>query len=116
MRHQKKTIKLGRSTAARKALMNNLSAQLVLYEAIQTTEAKAKALRTVIEPMITKAKTGKLAARRQLLGVLPMPTAVKKLFEVIGPRYKDRAGGYTRITPVKVRVGDGAKICKIELV
>jgi large subunit ribosomal protein L17 len=70
----------------------------------------------VIEPMITKAKTGKLAARRQLLAVLPMPQAVKKLFEVIAPRYQTRAGGYTRITAVKVRPGDGAKICKIELV
>jgi large subunit ribosomal protein L17 len=116
MRHNKTTIKLGRSQAHRKALLNNLAAQLFLYESIKTTEAKAKALRQYAEPMITKAKEGKLHQRRDILGKLPMKTAVKKLFDVIGPRYKDRDGGYLRIIKLKTRIGDGAKIVKIELV
>ena len=116
MRHRKTTAKLSRNKDARKSLLANLAMQLILFEGIVTTEAKAKELRKYIEPMITKARTGTLANRRKLIGVLPVKKAVSKLFEVIGPRYKERPGGYTRIIKLPVRVGDGAKMAKIELV
>ena len=116
MRHNKTTVKLSRNTAQKKALLANLAMQLIIFEGIVTTEAKAKELRKYIEPMITKAKGGSLANRRRLLGILPAAKTVKKLFEVIGPRYKERQGGYTRIIKLEPRVGDGAKMAKIELV
>jgi len=116
MRHNKTTAKLSRNTAARKSLLANLAMQLIIFEGITTTEAKAKELRKYVEPMITKAKRGSLADRRNLLGVLPVKKAVSKLFDVIGPKYKERNGGYTRIIKLEPRVGDGAKMAKIELV
>ena len=116
MRHNKTTAKLSRNTAARKSLLANLAMQLFIYEGITTTEAKAKELRKYVEPMITKAKKGALADRRTLIGTLPVKKVVKKLFEVIGPRYVDRNGGYTRVIKLQARVGDGAKMAKIELV
>ncbi|MCR4279866.1 MAG: 50S ribosomal protein L17 [Candidatus Komeilibacteria bacterium] len=116
MRHRKTTAKLSRPTASRKALLNSLAAQVILYEAITTTEAKAKAVRRVVEPFITKAKQGTLHQRRLLLAQLPLPTAVSKLFDVLAPRYATRPGGYTRIIKLKNRVGDGAPLVKIELV
>ncbi|MFW0862316.1 MAG: 50S ribosomal protein L17 [Candidatus Komeilibacteria bacterium] len=116
MRHNKTTGKLSRNAGARKSLMANLAMQLIIFEGITTTEAKAKELRKYIEPMITKAKRGNLADRRKLIGVLPIKKAVAKLFDVIGPKYKERNGGYTRIIKLEPRVGDGAKMAKIELV
>ena len=116
MRHNKTTVKSKRTQAHRDALLNNLAAQLFLYESIKTTEAKAKALRVYAEPMITKAKEGKLHTRRQILGQLPIASAVKKLYDIIGPRYKDRQDGYLRIIKLGNRQGDGAKVVKIELV
>ena len=116
MRHNKTTAKLSRKAPARKALLANLAMQLIIFEAITTTEAKAKELRKFIEPMITKAKKGLLADRRKLIAILTVKKAVAKLFEVIGPRYKERSGGYTRIIKLEPRVGDGAKMAKIELV
>jgi large subunit ribosomal protein L17 len=116
MRHNKTTAKLSRKTSVRKALLANLAMQLIAYEAITTTEAKAKELRKYIEPMITKAKGGKLAHRRMLIGKLPLKKSVSKLFDVIGPRYKERNGGYTRIIKLQTRAGDCAKMAKIELV
>ena len=116
MRHNKTTAKLSRKSAVRKSLLANLAMQLFLYEGITTTEAKAKELRKYAEPMITKAKRGNLADRRKLIGTLPVKKAVSKLFDVIGPRYKDRNGGYTRIIKLVPRAGDNAKMAKIELV
>ncbi|MBL7022329.1 50S ribosomal protein L17 [Patescibacteria group bacterium] len=116
MRHNKTTAKLSRNKEARKALLSNLAMQLIIYEAIVTTEAKAKELRKYVEPMITKARKGTLADRRMLIGTLPVKKAVSKLFDIIGPKYKTRDGGYTRIIKLEPRSGDGAKMAKIELV
>lgn len=116
MRHNKTTAKLSRNTAARKSLLANLAMQLIIFEGITTTEAKAKELRKYVEPMITKAKRGNLADRRKLIGTLPVKKAVSKLFDIVGPKYKERNGGYTRIIKLEPRVGDGAKMAKIELV
>lgn len=116
MRHQRKKATLGRKTAARRSLFANLAQSLILHEKIKTTKAKAKALRPYVEKLITKAKANTLAARRDLMKVLYTENAVKKLLEVIGPRYADRKGGYTRITVVRIRKGDGSEEALIELV
>lgn len=116
MRHRKTTLKLSRPLGHRKALLKNLANSLILYERIQTTEAKAKALKPYIEKMVTRAKVDNLHNRRELLKVLPTKNAVKKIFEVIGPKYKDRAGGYVRIVKLEPRKGDGAKMAMIEFV
>lgn len=116
MRHQKKKSTLDRKTAGRRSLFANLAESLVLYEKVRTTKAKAKALRPYVEKLISRAKENNLAARRGLLKVLYTENAVKKLMEQIGPRYADRKGGYTRITALKTRVGDGAEEAIIELV
>lgn len=87
-----------------------------MYEKVETTEAKAKAVRGLVERSITTAKKGDLNARRQLLSILPQRLAVKKLMEVLGERYKERPGGYTRIIKLGNRQGDGAKTVQIELV
>ena len=116
MRHQKTISKLGRPLAQRKALINNLANSLILYERIKTTEIKAKSLKPKLEKMITRAKVDSLHNRRQLLKVLPTKNAVRKLFEVLGPKYKNRQGGYLRITKLEPRKGDGAKMAIIEFV
>ena len=117
MRHQKKKITLDRNKSARRALMANLVESLIIYEKIKTTKAKAKALRPMVEKLITKAKTSDLHARRELMKVLYTDNVIKKMVEVIGPRYKDREGGYTRIIKVaSTRVGDGGEEAVIELV
>ncbi len=89
---------------------------MILYEKIQTTGAKAKTLRPIVEKLITKGKTNTLVARRNLLKYLYKESAVKKIIEDIGPRYKDRKGGYTRILKLGRRAGDAAEIVQIELV
>ena len=116
MRHRKTTPKLGRSAAQRRALLKNLANSLILYERIQTTEAKAKALKPYLEKMITRAKVDNLHNRRQLLKVLPTKNAVKKMFEVIGPKYQNRRGGYLRIVKLEPRQGDAAKMAVIKFV
>lgn len=116
MRHRKKGKILDRKVGPRKALMRNLAVSLILYEKIQTTKAKAKALRPVVEKLISKGKINNLTSRRNLLKYLYKETAVKKILEDLGPKYKDRAGGYTRIMNVGRRQGDGAEIAQIELV
>ncbi len=116
MRHQKKKITLDRSSAARYALLRNLAESLVLYEKIKTTKAKAKATRSLVERLITTAKQNSLAARRKLGAALYTKNTVRKLMEVLGPRYAERRGGYTRSTMIKRRVGDGAEEVVIELV
>ena len=116
MRHRKTVKKLSRDKDSRRALLKNLAENLVLYERIKTTEAKAKALRIYVEPLITRAGVDTLANRRYLLGRLPTENSMKKLIEVLGPKYKERAGGYTRILKIANRKGDNAAQVFIELV
>ncbi len=97
-------------------MLRNLAASIILYEKVKTTEAKAKAVKPIVEKLITVSKGGDLASRRQLVKVLPQPMAVKKCMEVLGGRYKERGGGYTRIVKIGNREGDGAKVVQIELV
>jgi len=116
MRHQKKKLTLDRKTAARRSLMANLAESLILFEKIRTTKAKARATRSVVEKLITKAKKNTLAARRDVASVLYTKNTVRKLMEELGPRYADRKGGYTRVTVIRNRVGDGAEEAMIEFV
>src|SRR3989338_2397875 len=116
MRHRVKGKILDRKAGPRKALLRNLATSLIIYEKIKTTKAKAKALRPIVEKLITVAKPNDLTARRKLLSVLFHPKAVKKSLEVLGPRYQARKGGYLRIINLGRRQGDGAEICQIEFV
>jgi large subunit ribosomal protein L17 len=116
MRHQKKGKTLSRDSAGRKALAKSLAGGLVLHAKIKTTKAKAQILKSHFEKLITKAKKGDLAARRYLKRYLPTEKEVKKMVEEIGPKYKDRNGGYTRIVKIGPRKGDGAEMVQIELV
>jgi large subunit ribosomal protein L17 len=116
MRHRSKKVTLDRKSGPRKALLSGLVCQVILYEKIKTTEAKAKAVKPMVERVITRGKTDTLANRRILLARLPIKKAVKKVFEVLGPKYKERAGGYLRLIKVGPRKGDGANIVQIELV
>ena len=108
--------RLGSGPAHQRLLLGNLAASLFTHEAIQTTEAKAKALRPYAERLITFAKRGDVAARREVLKVVPDREIVHKLFAEIGPRYANRPGGYTRILKMGQRKGDGAPMARIELV
>ncbi len=116
MRHQKKKITLGRTKAPRKALMRSLADSLVLHEGIVTTKAKAKALRTYIEPLVTKARKNRPIDREMINKSLFTGKAVKKLIDEIAPRYKERAGGYTRIIKLGRRENDKAEQARIEFV
>jgi len=116
MRHRKKGKILDRKTESRKALLRSLATSLVLYEKIKTTEAKAKALKPVIEKIITHGKKANLTTRRNLHKYLYLNNSVKKVLEDLSPRYKDRKGGYTRIIKLGTRKGDQAKIVQIEFV
>lgn len=116
MRHRSKGRILSRATAPRKHLLANLAQSVILHEKVRTTEAKAKEVRSTVERMITTAKKPTLASRRLLMKKLPTEMAVKKLLEVLGPRYAARAGGYTRITRLGQRQGDAAKMVMLELV
>lgn len=116
MRHQKRKVTLDRKTGPRTALLTGLAESLILYEKINTTKAKAKAVRPIVERLITKAKTKSLTTTRTLSSQLYTKNSVKKLTEELGPRYAERKGGYTRMTVLKNRVGDGAEEVLIELV
>ena len=116
MRHQKRKVTLDRKTGPRRALLAGLAESLILHEKMNTTKAKAKAVRSLVERMITKAKANDLHARRELMKQLHTKNAVNKLLEKLGPRYLERKGGYTRIVMLKNRVGDGAEEVLIELV
>ncbi|WP_163539073.1 50S ribosomal protein L17 [Gracilibacillus sp. YIM 98692] len=114
--------KLGRSTDQRMALLRNLATDLIIHERLETTEAKAKDLRSVVDKMVTLGKRGDLHARRQAAAFLynaeasEDEDAVQKLFNDIASRYEDRQGGYTRVLKLGPRQGDGANMAIIELV
>jgi large subunit ribosomal protein L17 len=117
MRHHNKNKKFGRVRNQRTALMRSLARSLVLHERIKTTEAKAKALRPFIEKLITKSKDGSLAARRLVVSRLGgSDVASAKIFDTLAPKYKERNGGYTRVTKLGTRVGDAAREAIIEFV
>jgi large subunit ribosomal protein L17 len=117
MRHSKKRNKLSRSASHRKALMANLSKQLIEHERIETSQAKAKAVKPDVERLITLAKRGDLHARRQALASLHNDKfAVHKLFEEVAPRYIERPGGYTRIVKLGPRKSDSTEMVFLELV
>ena len=116
MRHKVAGFKLKRDAGARKSLLRNLITSVILQERIITTVPKAKAVRPLVEKMITLAKKDSLHTRRQAAAVLNTPASVKKLFDTLGTRFGQRAGGYTRITRLGPRKGDGAEQAMIELV
>jgi large subunit ribosomal protein L17 len=116
MRHQKKTIKLGRTAAHRKALLANQICSLIEHERVKTTLAKAKAVRPLAEKMVTLGKRGSIHARRTALATLRHKDAVRKLFDDIAPRSTDRNGGYTRIVKLGQRKSDSAPMAFIEWV
>jgi large subunit ribosomal protein L17 len=116
MRHLKSGRKLNRSSSHRWALMRNLITSLLREEKIRTTDPKAKELRRWADRVITLGKQGSLHARRQVLAIVQDKAVVRKLFDTIGPRFKERAGGYTRIVKIGIRRGDAAPISMIELV
>ena len=116
MRHRKSGRRLGRNSSHRKAMFRNMASSLLRHEIIKTTLPKAKELRRVAEPLITLAKTDGVAQRRLAFSRLRDKDAVGKLFTEIGPRYKSRPGGYTRILKCGFRNGDNAPMAYIELV
>ncbi len=116
MRHRNKTAKLKRNASQRRALLANLACSLIEHGRIRTTLAKAKALRPLAEKLVTLGKRGDLHARRQAVAFLRHKDVVKKLFEEVAPRSKDRPGGYCRITKLGARMTDSAQMAYIEWV
>lgn len=116
MRHNKVGRKFGREKAPRKAMLENLATSLVLYEKVVTTDAKAKEIRPIVEKLITRAKVKSVHNKQQINRVLHDTKATQKLLDVLGPKYKDRKGGYSRIIKIGPRQGDGAPMSQIELV
>ncbi|ACD95095.1 ribosomal protein L17 [Trichlorobacter lovleyi SZ] len=116
MRHNNSGRRLGRTTSHRIAMFRNMVTSLLNHERIVTTDAKAKEIRSVAEKMITLGKRGDLHAHRQAAAYIREKSVVTKLFSTIAPRYKDRAGGYTRIIKLGQRLGDAASLSVIELV
>ncbi len=115
MRHRKAGNKLGRNTSHRRALLRNLVTSVVVEDRVETTTAKAKAVRPLIEKMITLGKRGDVHSRRQAAAFLMTPDSVSRLFATVAPRYGDRNGGYLRIVKAGYRKGDGGEISIIEL-
>ena len=116
MRHKEKNKILNRKKAPREMMLRNLASSIVMYEKVETTQVKAKAVKPLVEKLITLAKEGSLNARRSIIELLPQKLATKKLMDVLGERYKERTGGYTRVIKLGTRQGDGANIARIELV
>ncbi len=116
MRHRVSGRKLGRRTEHRQALMSNLVSQLLRYERVATTEARARAVQPIAEKIISKGRDATLGNRRIALAALPDKRVVKRLFDEIGPRYANRPGGYTRLTKIAPRKGDAAPMALLELV
>ncbi|MEJ8574735.1 50S ribosomal protein L17 [Microbaculum marinum] len=116
MRHGKTGRKLNRTASHRKALFANMAASLIRHEQIVTTLPKAKELKPIVDKLVTLGKRGDLHARRQAISEVRDTDAVAKLFDTLAPRYKDRAGGYTRVLKAGFRHGDAAPVAVIELV
>ena len=116
MRHNKKINHLGRQASHRKALMSNMASSLILHKRIETTVAKAKALKKFVEPIITKSKEDTTHQRRVVFSYLKDKYATAELFRTVAPKIADRPGGYTRILHTGFRLGDAAEMCIIELV
>lgn len=116
MRHGKKVNHLGRKSAHRKALLRNLAIALIEHKRINTTLAKAKALRKFVEPLVTKSKTDTMHSRRVVFSYLQNKEAIKELFGIVGPKVGERPGGYVRVIKTGFRKGDGAEMAMIELV
>jgi large subunit ribosomal protein L17 len=115
MRHGRKVKKLGRTQSHRKAMLANMVASLLMHNIIRTTEAKAKEVRKLAEKLITLGKRGDLHAHRQVYAVIKDRKLVKKLFDEIAPKFKEREGGYTRVLRLGIRKGDGATLAVVEL-
>lgn len=116
MRHRKDRRKLGRTSSHRKAMLENLVISLLTHQRIRTTVAKAKEARRLADRVISLAKEGSLPARRRAFGILQDRSLVKELFDEVAPRFKERAGGYTRLIRCGPRPGDGAQMAILELV
>jgi large subunit ribosomal protein L17 len=116
MRHQRVINHLGRTSSHRKAMLANMATSLILHKRITTTTAKAKALRTYVEPLITKSKEDSTHSRRMVFSYLKDKEAVGELFREISPKIAERPGGYTRILKIGNRIGDNADMCILELV
>jgi large subunit ribosomal protein L17 len=115
MRHRNAGFKLGRNTSHRRALLRNLTTSVIIEDRVETTLTKAKAVRPLVEKMITLGKKGDLHSRRQALSFLMTDKSVERLFDTVAPRYGDRAGGYLRIVRTGFRQGDGGEKAFIEL-
>jgi large subunit ribosomal protein L17 len=116
MRHARVINHLGRTSSHRKSMLANMATSLILHKRITTTTAKAKALRTYVEPIITKSKEDSTHSRREVFNFLRDKKAVAELFREISPKIADRPGGYTRILKTGNRIGDNADMCVLELV
>lgn len=116
MRHNKKFNHLGRQSAHRKSMLANMASSLIMHKRIETTVAKAKALKIYVEPLITKAKEDTTHSRRVVFSKLRSKEAVTEMYRVVAPAVGDRPGGYTRILKIGFRLGDAADMCIIELV
>jgi large subunit ribosomal protein L17 len=116
MRHSRVINHLGRTSSHRKSMMANMATSLILHKRIRTTVAKAKALKTYIEPLITKSKDDSTHSRRVAFSYLKDKTAVAELFREVSPKIAERPGGYTRILKTGNRIGDNAEMCILELV
>jgi large subunit ribosomal protein L17 len=116
MRHSRVINHLGRTSSHRKSMLANMATSLILHKRITTTTAKAKALKTYVEPIITKSKEDSTHSRRLAFSVLKDKSAVSELFREISPKIGERPGGYTRILKIGNRIGDNAEMCILELV
>ncbi len=116
MRHNRVINHLGRTSSHRKSMLSNMATSLILHKRITTTTAKAKALRTFVEPLITKSKEDSTHSRRIVFSYLKDKTAVAELFREVSPKVAERPGGYTRILKTGNRLGDNAEMCVLELV
>lgn len=116
MRHGNKVNNLGRTASHRKAMLSNMASSLILHKRINTTVAKAKALRGYVEPLLTKSKTDSTHNRRTVFSYLQNKEIVSELFREVAPKIANRNGGYTRIIRTGYRLGDNAEMCMIELV
>ena len=116
MRHQRVINHLGRTSSHRKSMISNMASSLILHKRITTTTAKAKVLKTFVEPLITKSKEDSTHSRRVVFGYLKDKEAVAELFREISPKIADRPGGYTRLLKTGNRIGDNADMCILELV